>query len=470
MNDHSFTDGDEKTLHQIDQGKATEIFDPLNHDENTNQNGNYRNNPLDSNISKENDLHADDIEVDYRYSDESSDSSDENDGEPYNDPTMTLTERRAFNIERNHKLLSSLGMMNTNNTVKGTSKLKQSRSSEHSNSDIGTTQSLTHEPSRGMIIPSCWALRQRPPPESTHTSVSFSLSQLQQRYPHRSIQIRKLYSLISAPIHSNCITTATSSATHNTPFVSPPIIVTGAAGCGKTSIVRDVVTHICSPHTVPSSPSHLIQQQQQQQLVLHAYVDCTTLDNIQIEDFLAAVYTQWFQQVPKRNVPSHHPVKSKPRKHAPPTSMKEGNPNKDEPQKRVSRMRQAKTTTRNSTLMTDTHHQHLSVTGNRVPGTEQNVGAQNSVFTAIWTFGRSIQRFLARIRRDHPNYRSTRIPLVLIVDHAEVLLCMGTTYSKSSHADRINFLVQLMLLPRTIGLNLTIIFISKNILLEHIGS
>ena len=511
MNNPSSTSDDEALLRPNNAVKGAAALDPLiSYDEHARQNGHHGNDrssdtsgvdgssmdvvmnpPADlprNSISADNDLKNGDNDEDNSDA-ASSDaiSVDDNDEvDPYynrdDDRTMTLTERRTFNIQRNHELLSSLGMMNNCNlnNVNGNGKRhRKDRSSDSHSVDDGTT----HGPSRGMIIPSCWAaVRQQqqqqqlnllePTPNDifpwTLSTTSSALSQLQQRYPHRSKQIRKLYSLISVPLQSNTTTPL---------FVAPPIIVTGPAGCGKTSIVRDVVAHLCHPPVGPASSStsssSSIPPPQPPPLVLQAYVDCTTLDHTNIEELMAIVYTQWFEQVPKRNTAPHHrqPTKSKSRQRVPSTSTTDDNHTVEVP-KRVSRMRQAKTATRSIALMMEAHdqHQHLSGKGKSSKDMEHNLGgAQSSVLTAIWTFGRSIQRFLDRIRRDHANSIAASIPLVLMVDHAEVLLCMGTTYSKSSNADRINFFAQLMLLPRTLGLNLTMIFISKNILLEHAG-
>ena len=215
MNDPSFTGEDEELLRQNNEGKETEVSYPFKFDENASHVCNPPTGALQNSNSS--------VENEDDYSDGPSDSSSEDDGEPYNDPTMTLTERRAFNIVRNHKLLSSLGMMN-NETIKGVSKLKLSNSYKRSNTDFVSMQPSKHEPSRGMIIPSCWALRQGQPEQTLNssdiskstTSVLSSLSQLQQRYPHQSKQIRKLFSLISVPIHTSTKTTT------NSPFVPPP--------------------------------------------------------------------------------------------------------------------------------------------------------------------------------------------------------------------------------------------------------
>lgn len=453
---------DDKRLQQSHKDQATEVSASIDIANVDDQHSNHRNEIVSLNTDIGDAVTTNEPGD---YSDGSSDSSSVDDGDPFNDPVMTLMERRACNIERNHKLLSSLGMMN-NEKVNGISKIKRSRTASY---DDDVDESSTHEESRGMIIPSCWANVQRQQQQQqascdASTTISSSLSQLQQRYPHRSIQIRKLYSLISVPIHAD------HTGTPNTNIISPPIIVTGPSGCGKTSIARDVVAHLCmSVVSLQSSTS------QPSQLVLQAYVDCTTLDHINIDEFISSAYTQWYQQAPKRYTPQRNQNKPKSKQRTHVHLKSTGDNNTKVEQKRIPRMRQAKASTQNkqatiqrqSSSMLNARH-HLLVKGKEAQEMEQNMGSQSSVLVAMWSFGRSIQRLLGRIRREHPNV--TSIPLILIVDHAEVLLCMGTTYSKASNADRINFMAQLMMLPRTLGLNLTLIFITKNILLEHTGT
>jgi len=53
---------------------------------------------------------------------------------------------------------------------------------------------------------------------------------------------------------------------------------------------------------------------------------------------------------------------------------------------------------------------------------------------------------------------------ILILDHADRLASLP---ARRGLADRSNFLAQLLLLPRTIGINLTVVFITNSILLEH---
>jgi hypothetical protein len=80
--------------------------------------------------------------------------------------------------------------------------------------------------------------------------------------------------------------------------------------------------------------------------------------------------------------------------------------------------------------------------------------------TAVWTFGRTLESLLLS---------AVSTAAFLVIDHAERLLSLGST-SKIASADRVSFLTQLLLLPRTLGLNLTIIIITKSVMLEHSGT
>ena len=394
--------------------------------------------------------------------DDDDDGAEEDGDDEDNDPTLTLMERRAFNIERNHKWLSSFDTVKGRSSTKTTPKTKSNtpRRDEDVDPVVADTDDTTQQHRGGMIL--LPATASIPSPTVDHhcslatTTQRISLQQLQQRYPHRSVQIRRLYSILSVPIHVHPV--SPQSPTTTTSFISPPIIVTGPAGCGKTSIVRDVVTQI----TAASSSSSSVRP-----VALAAYIDCTTLDHITMEDFISNAYSQWFQQVQQRYPTPYHrhhhrhrsPTKLKKRPRLATVASNDNRTNMNDIP-RVSRRRPAKATR--------LAPPPLTTAMTRPRGMDPHHHTSSSVLTMIWSFGRSIQRLVDRIRRDHHHEKS--VPLILIVDHAEVLLCMGTTYSRSTHSDRINLLVQLMLLPRTLGLNLTLIFISRNILLEHSGT
>lgn len=87
--------------------------------------------------------------------------------------------------------------------------------------------------------------------------------------------------------------------------------------------------------------------------------------------------------------------------------------------------------------------------------------AYNTAPTAVWMFGRALERLLLS--------SASCTAVVLVVDHAERLLSLGSNSNTTSttSGDRVNFLAQLLLLPRTLGLNVTIIVITKSVMLEH---
>jgi Cdc6-like AAA superfamily ATPase len=420
---------------------------------------------------------------------------------------MTLSERRAHNIERNHKILLELGMVNDSNKRTTSKKsvgshrrfndsvLDATTTIEDKNNDDDETSHRPKKSSRGMIIPTCWSVMDQQQQHHHHqerrrqndlqfdttvqssTLSSSSIEQLLHRYPSRSIQIRKLYSLLLAPILPDLLTSSTTSMASSKPspttsFVAPPpIIVTGPSGCGKTSIVRDVVRHCCLNH-------EFISLSKESQLVLHAYIDCLTLEHITVDEFISSAYSQWLKQIPQRNKDGRNHKfnkhKSKTVKNvSPDQKMEKGN----NTTKRMSRTRRGKLNT--SSIGIDRWQgqrvQHPQRNHNNDGSIEESpihpvTTAQNTILTSMWMFGRSIQSLLNRIRHvPHGSMQSSNVPFILIVDHAEILLSMGATYSKTNAADRINLLVQLLLLPRNLGLNLSIILMTKNIHLQHAG-
>jgi hypothetical protein len=341
----------------------------------------------------------------------------------------TLTERRAYNIQRNNALLSRLGMIHNNAEA-------SSKSTTKRNSAVLTSDPVRIDTKcRGMIIPTCWLSMERQqqrldPSILTSRSSSPSLQHLYHRYPNRSVQIRKLYSLLSVPIM------ATASSTQ---FVPPPIFVTGPSGSGKTGIVRDVVLHCCcccymenGTSKDDSSESKPPPKLPPQRLALRAYMDCGTLDSNNMEEFFSSAYSQWMSQIPStdRNTTSNSTRK---------TSMLAGSVL----EKNMSQLQP------NNDMASPEH------------------GSHNTMLTAAWMFGRSLQSLLEKMNRDTT---LSNVALILIVDHAELLLSLGTSSTKTTAADRINVLAQLLLLPQTLGLNLTIIVITKNVLLEHTGT
>jgi Cdc6-like AAA superfamily ATPase len=400
--------------------------------------------------------------------DSSSQSSVSSSLDPILEMPMTLTERRAFNIQRNNALLKRLGMMNNNYT----SPFKSVAHWKDEVADLANSPEPTTEPCRGMIIPTCWANMERQQRQSSPKPLSSSLKELYDRYPHRSAQIRKLFSLLS-------VTTMTTTKASIAP---PPIFVIGPAGSGKTMIVRDVVQLCCCmdydsfPSTTVSTVSEVPElptdSTKQHQMILSAYIDCATLDSFNMEEFFSSAFSQWRRQMvtvttaePARN---QHPRTSQPSTDKVATTNSTIQQKDHQPQvnyQKIQRKRRAKLGPRKTSSNLDTHVLNFkSSTDPASPG--QMHGIQNITLTAVWTFGRSLQYMLDQMKRE----RLSLVSVVLIVDHAELLLSLGTSHSKTLAGDRINVLAQLLMLPQAFGINLNIIAISKNGLLEHTGT
>jgi hypothetical protein len=210
-------------------------------------------------------------------SDDDVDSSSSSDGDDdeftatTTSTTLTLTEKRARNVHRNNSVLASLGIAH------GMVQLRQSRKRKSADTAMDESDTVEDRP-RGMLLTGLSKQRE---------SASNVAQRLNQRYPHREAQIRKLKSLLSVPVMA-----ASHAHNHNNdnPFVPPPIFVTGPAGCGKTAVVQDVIHEVAANKENDSSYS-------KEAKAIHAYIDCATLDSANIEELVMNAYTQLAVQV-----------------------------------------------------------------------------------------------------------------------------------------------------------------------------
>jgi Cdc6-like AAA superfamily ATPase len=403
--------------------------------------------------------------------DSSSHTSTSSSQDPTAEMPMTLTERRAFNIQRNNALLARLGMMN----IKNSSPSKSATHRTDELSDSGNSQEPMKTTSRGMIVPTCLANMERQRRQSSRKTLPTSLKELYDRYPHRSAQIRKIFSLLSVP---HMATMATSRAS----VAPPPIFVIGPAGSGKTMIVRDVVQLLCCmdydsfQSTTVSSifdlPELRLHSTKPNRTVLNAYVDCATLDSFNMEELFSSAFSQWRAQIatvasvednrkqhPQKCQPSVTKVTSSTGTAQPKSYQSQGNNYKNK------RKGRAKSASRKFSSNLDENL--LNLNSSTDPASQgQILGAQNITLTGVWTFGRSLQYLLGKLERDGLSC----VSIVLILDHAEMLLSLGSSHTKTLGGDRINVLAQLLMLPQVCGFDFTIISISKNTLLEHTGT
>jgi hypothetical protein len=77
-----------------------------------------------------------------------------------------------------------------------------------------------------------------------------------------------------------------------------------------------------------------------------------------------------------------------------------------------------------------------------------------SMLTCVWSFGCMLNALLKK--------QNCRRGIILVLDHADRLISFE---ARKDSKDRVNFLSQLLLIPRILGLNLSIVVISKSVLL-----
>lgn len=397
------------------------------------------------------------------------------------------------------------------------------------------------------------------------------LEELEELYPHRQAQIMQLWSLLSPCLppminstdSSNSTLTFAPSATPTmTHHVPPPIFITGPAGTGKSTLVRDLVGRL------QASRSTQYHYPQQPHRVGSAYINCATLDRRNsngkavMDEILHEAYRQLAQDMKesgrvldyaswrrrrkrKRKSPKRALLLVSPAKHvatepvgrqAPAT--KENNDSSSKRQRCESG--DAASTKEADASRTNCSKEHVDVSITNVGSKEEEdkkrkvvthaeeidespklrrsrrvseladadvdnnfdangnikeqtvksgynnkakklinaissdldatatAAAKDGDLTAVATaasrtahiaaasFGQELKETL---------FRHTKDCAFLILDQAEQLLSVPA--SSSAASAKTNFLAQLLLLPRTKGLNLTIIVITKSIVLEH---
>ena len=400
---------------------------------------------------------------------------------------------------------------------------------------------------------------------------AIQLEELEELYPHRQAQIMQLWSLLSPCLppmansmdDNSSLNFAAPSAAPTTHHVPTPIFITGPAGTGKSTIVRDVVGRLQESR----STQYLYPQQPHR--VGSAYINCATLDRRNsngkavMDEILHEAYRQLAQDMkesgrvldyaswrrrrkrkrrtPKRTLRLLSPAKNTTSEAADlqalatkenkssssskrqrcdsgdaaiitretdehPMHVNKGHANfltttgggkkeerksknvthaddiDDSPKLRRSR--------RVSELADADDGNHIDANGNIKEQTIKSAynnkakklinaissdvdatataAAKEGDLTAVATaasrtahiaaasFGQELKETL---------FRHTKDCAFLILDQAEQLLSVPA--SSSTASAKTNFLAQLLLLPRTKGLNLTIIVITKSIVLEH---
>ena len=234
-----------------------------------------------------------------------------------------------------------------------------------------------------------------------------AMSRLRNDFPGREEQMDVLKNLLQSTLAQSSLG----------PFVPAPIFVTGPSGSGKTSVVQG----LCSVVEVPG-------------IVGSAYLNCATLAPSSIETLLESAFGQLTTTT---KFQPHRKRKRKERQcqAVDPNAMNHGSqrhaPNKTRRQK-----------LRKSRPVSLESRKHASE-------------SWSFSHSAVVAFGRALVPFVGK--------GSGGRSAIMVLDHAETLLTLAPR--RRTTATKSNFLTQLLLLPGNLGLNLTIVVISRNALL-----
>lgn len=300
------------------------------------------------------------------------------------------------------------------------------------------------------------------------------------RYPHRDIQIRRLASLLHV---SACTGGTVSSGTVY--HVPAPLLVSGPRGTGKTSVVRDLVTFVREEmaYRISSVDSNRETGHVDNPLGT-AYINCITLEPSSVERLVLEAYRQlrpenrFSRRRRKVKGLSRHISSSGPNSGSKPhisgdnDNSQQGNALPDtettsipEPPKvnisavedqppRLQPSRAAK-----RILSSINHNPPTRTKATNIVDEEHGPSSTVSVempHSALAAFGRSLQRFYGS-----GSSRSA----ILVLDHAERLLSFS---GKRQANERSNCLAELLLLPKVMRLNLTIVVISSCSILQRL--
>ena len=418
------------------------------------------------------------------FSSDDSVSSDDNDDDEAEEETapLSLQERMIRNQQRNALFLEALNekyhgqIPNQLQQSKPTRRKRRQIKSNEGDNDAGEET----PPFFGMLRP-------KPPADGSITgtqNVTVSLGQrlnfLVKKYPYREGQVRRLTALL----HGNLGAcrglmrnrgTASGAATNMhdaTVHVPGPIFLTGPRGCGKTSIVKDVLQMLQAENTTLNGGTT------SRPTLRSAYINCVTLEPSSMERLVADAYKQLKPTTDyssrcrerrarqRRHVTSIVPHSSTSQSTAgksPKNSSETGNvmisTNKisvggdfmAENQTRLQPRRAAKVVVPSSSATSKKRKANSSkVTAARDEPMDDVVETSHSTMAA---FGRSLHRFFGA---------GSQRAAVLVIDNAERLLTLSAR--KAAH-EKTNCLAELLLLPKVMRLNLTIVLISRYSLL-----
>jgi hypothetical protein len=332
---------------------------------------------------------------------------------------------------------------------------------------------------------------------------------LERCYPHRRVQIGKLHSLLSSTVSLTASTPpAMVSSSASSVYVPAPIFCIGSKGTGKTSVVCDVVGMLSSQESIHPS---LALSNQPAAKVQPAYVDCSIVEPSTIERLVYTIYKQLKpsssslpeekpSKMKSRSQPKHNKKRNRPGAsfHSAPKTPQDAN---DEPdakrpqptipqnppeveeagkanQPRVLPSRRAKKAAIHKSLANKATT-YKNVKKNRVEDDgdsnedddDSDEEAVTTLHSAVLSLGRSLQKQYGSYVDDNGAYRNKGFRKkpkcgILVLDKAEELLSLSSASKKgiaasSSGGGANNYLSELLLLPKIMKLNLTIVVVTN---------
>lgn len=397
---------------------------------------------------------------------------------------FSLMERRALNEQRNKDLLENLGLaFGIGGTFSNNKKKAPLASTGDDTSDCDDdSDEDEYLPNgqmkrRGMLLNIHHDLV--PPPGPTDDVIStaavaarkndliYELQTNKTLYPYRESQIRKLLSLCSMATDQPLLApgdTENHGQTSAT-YVPAPIFVTGPSGTGKTAIINDVVRAIKKRYDGRENVGP--EQAPNRMAAVSAYVNCATIDTPSMNELTRNAYMQFVEDVEQRSITRMRGAKRRRgRKRKAEQQVAKGgmesrtddilaandSTNDDhgtcideDLEERIERKRANGRRSRKAKDGTERNDKSISSETNTPTGWAPQIAA--------WTFGRDLAALFGK-----------RYCGLLVLDHAERLMLLS---QRKGGSENCNFLSQLLLLPRTLGLNLSLIVVTNNVLLEH---
>lgn len=439
------------------QNNGNDIPPPPCSDQNDNDHVNNKNNDnRDDGCSSSSSSSSSDS-----FSDNNVDDHDDDNDESV--PELTSMQIRAQRIARNQAFLESLGLgsgFGLGHSPKNKAKTKRHRTHETSQETKEAAQLVPKITKRGMLL----LLRPDTTPAGCYTPTLPSATKavpatlpwtdLLTRFPFREAPIKRLIGLLTPSVIS---ATASWSPTLHPTAAPTPIFVTGPSGTGKTAIVRsvvDVLSQQCggaASNNDHSTSTHSTNNHKNNhnRALFSSYVNCSTVDSI--EEALQSTFRQ-LQTV----------IQTKTRTR---TGRNEALTGSESLSKSLQTSSKGVDSQHRST---GTNRSHLSRsvaaasnkrTSQATTATEVELSAELRAFassTAVWQFGKDLARLLSTTSHGYG--------AVLVLDQAECLMSLAM---KKSGIEWSNVLAELLLLPRTFRLNMTIVVVTNSYLLQH---